>query len=646
MTTAPLSFDIAYSIHPFFAGINYFCIQKRKIFRELSGQNVYPRSLTPKSPDAIIENEKVFGVAAGKNVLMKKPGEYLSLFRSLGREWKWLLGYILRYKLEIILYVAMGVVGTAMGLGTSIATKYLIDAVVEHNSAVIATAVSCAVGLSVFQIVLGALVSRVAAVVGTRISNQVRGGIYEHIVRCRWEAVSKFHSGELINRLEGDVSAVSDSIISFVPSVFTRLTQFFGSLAIVLYYDPTMAVFALMSAPVMFFISRFTAKMIRKFNQETRTMNGQVLSFSEESIQNLQTLKAFDLTPDYSGKFADLLEQYRNIRLAHDKFSLLLSVGMSLLGLVVSFACYGWGVWRLWQGAISYGTMTMFLQISGKLTSSFSALVGLAPGAISIATAAGRIMELMELPREEDADREQALQMLPEARKTGVFICGEELTYSYSDGDTPVLQKASFHAAPGETVAFVGPSGEGKTTLLRLLLGLVAPSGGRLTMEVGGMAPLNISDSTRRFCAYVPQGSAVFSGSVAENLRIAAPDATDQELTEALKTADAMDFVRKLPLGMDTLIGERGVNFSEGQIQRLAIARALLRKAPVLLLDEATSALDGWTEERVLENLMASDKARTCILTTHRPSMLKYCTRVYRVTEQGDLTVEYPLGTK
>ena len=571
---------------------------------------------------------------------MKKPGEYISLFRSLGREWKWLLGYILRYKLEILLYIAMGVVGTAMGLGTSIATKYLIDAVVEHDSSVIVTAVSCAVGMSVFQILLNAAVSRVAAVVGTRVSNEVRGSIYDHIVKCKWESISKFHSGELINRLEGDVSAVSNSVISFIPGFFTRLTQFLGSLAIVVYYDPTMAVFALMSAPVMFLISRFSAKMIRKFNKETREMNGKVLSFSEESIQNLQTIKAFDLTQSYTEKFSGLLDQYRSIRLAHDKFSLLLSILMSVLGLAVSFACYGWGVWRLWQGAISYGTMTLFLQISGKLTTSFSALVSMAPGAINIATSAGRIMELMELPAEKDTDRDAAQEMLPAAREQGIGVSATDLIYTYSDGDKPVLRKVSFHAQPGETVALVGPSGEGKTTLLRLVLGLVEKDSGSLTMETPGHPPIPISDSTRRFCAYVPQGSAVFSGTVADNLRIACPEATEEAIVEALKTADAWSFVEKLPLGIHTLIGERGVNFSEGQIQRLSIARALLRDAPVLLLDEATSALDSWTEERVLKNLMESPRKRTCILTTHRFSMLRYCTRVYRVTEQGDLVLE------
>lgn len=366
-------------------------------------------------------------------------------------------------------------------------------------------------------------------------------------------------------------------------------------------------------------------------------MNGRILSFSSESIQNLQSIKAFDLTRRYTRDFRSLLDRYRTLRLAHDKFSVLLTLAMSVLGLLVSYACYGWGVWRLWQGAISYGTMMLFLQLSGSLTAAFSSLVSLAPSAISIATAAGRIKEITDLPMEPDRDRAAAKAMAEFAE--GVHIRCDDVTYCYADGDSPVLRNVSFEAAPGQTIAFVGPSGEGKTTILRLLLGLVEPSEGSLTVTGGGET-LTISDSTRRLCAYVPQGNTIFSGTIGENLRVVAPHATDEALIEALKTADAWGFVSQLPQGLDTRIGERGVNFSEGQIQRISIARAVLRQAPVLIMDEATSALDSDTEERVLKALMASAPHRTCILTTHRPSMLRYCASVYRLTEHGSLIKE------
>ncbi len=565
-----------------------------------------------------------------------KNKEFRSLLRSVGTEWKWLSGYLLRYKLEIILYGVVGIIGTVMGLGSSVASKYMIDAVVGRDSGMLGLAAALVIGMALAQVLINAGTSRMVTVIATRVKNEIRSAIYEHIVRCRWEDINKYHSGDLINRLEGDVSAVSGSIVSYIPSLFTRLTQFVGCLAIVLYYDPTMVIFALLSAPFVFLSSRFTARMMRKYNQQSRDMNGQILSFSGESIQNLQSIKAFDLTRRYTEDFRVLIDRYRSLRLAHDKFSVLLTLAMSVIGLLVSYSCYGWGVWRLWTGDITYGTMTLFLQLSGSLTAAFSSLVSLAPGAISIATAAGRIKQITDLPMEMDADAEVAKSMLTAAGESGIRVCADHLTCSYDDSDRIVLNDISFSAEPGETIAFVGPSGEGKTTILRVLLGLVEPDSGSVTMAVDTQS-LPVSDSTRRFCAYVPQGSTIFSGTVADNLRVVAPEASDRDLIEALKIADAWSFISVLPDGLDTHIGERGVNFSEGQIQRISIARAVLRNAPVLIMDEATSALDSETEERVLGALMASNPRRTCILTTHRPSMLQYCTRVYRINEQGRL---------
>lgn len=568
---------------------------------------------------------------------MKKPGEYATLFRSMTKEWKWLLCYISKYRLQIFLYIVIGILSTLMGLGASVASKYLIDSVVTHNNDTIVKSACMAIGFALTQILISSATSRVATVVGTKVSNEIRSNVYEHIVFSRWEDINRYHSGDLLNRIEGDVSAISSSIVSFIPGIFTRLTQFIGCLAVVLYYDPIMALFAFMSTPFLALTSRISAKMMRKYNKESREMNGKILSFYSESIQNLQTLKAFDITKRYVNQLKDYLFAYRKLRLDHGKFSLVMTMGLSVIGLIVSYSCYGWGVWRLWQGAITYGTMTLFLQISGQLTSSFSALVSLMPTAISIATAAGRIMEITDLPVEGHVDDPEAEKMTDSAHKNGISLVCDKLTYTYPDGDTPVVRDISFFVNPGETIALIGPSGEGKTTILRLILGLVEPDNGKMTMKTCDSEEIKVSESTRRFCSYVPQGNAVFSGCIADNLRIVRPEATDEELVTALKTADAWSFVEKLPEGINTQISEKGTNFSEGQIQRISIARALLREAPVLVMDEATSALDAQTEETVLANIMKSYPNRTCVITTHRPSMLQYCDRVYRVDEDGNL---------
>ena len=568
---------------------------------------------------------------------MKKASEYKSLFLSLKAEWLWLLKLMSRYRFEIFIYTIIGIVGIAMGLGATVASKYLIDAVITHNNGTIIYAAVAVIGLGILQIVINAGSSFIASRVGTRVNNEIRWEIYDSMANANWEGINKYHSGDLINRLEGDVGSVSGNVISFLPGLFTKLIQFFGCLAIVLYYDATLAFLALMSAPVLFFSSRFMTKMMRKYNLESREMNGKILSFSEESVQNLQTIKAFGLTKEYSGKFKTLLMNYRNMRLAHDKFTILTTLCLSAIGLLVAYSCYGWGVFRLWQGVITYGTMTLFLQLSGSLTSSFSAIVSMVPGVISVATAAGRIKEITELPKESTENEAVAKEMFQKAKENGASLVAKNLSYSYADSEKKVLNGIDFSAFPGETIAFVGPSGEGKTTILRLILGLVNKSEGELKLKVDDFGELSVSPATRRFCSYVPQENAVFSGTVAENLRIVNPNATDDELKEALKIADALEFIEKLPKGIDSVIGERGVNFSEGQVQRLSIARAVLCKAPLLIMDEATSALDKATEERVLENLMTGDKKRTCIITTHRPSMLRYCNKIYELQEDGTL---------
>ena len=312
---------------------------------------------------------------------------------------------------------------------------------------------------------------------------------------------------------------------------------------------------------------------------------------------------------------------------------------LSFLGVIVSYTCYGWAVFRLWQGLITVGTMTLFLQISGSLTSSFSSLASLAPSMVSIATSAGRIMEIIRFETETDADRETAQAMLEQAGD-GVSVEIENLTFAYAGSKRETLKAVSLTVRPGERLAVIGRSGNGKTTLLRLLLGLLRPTEGSIALNVKGER-LPISDSTRRFFSYVPQESNLFSGTAAENLRIVAPEADDGTLMRALRLACMEEFINAQPEGLAFLVGENGNNLSRGQLQRFLIARAILRNAPVMLLDEATSALDPQTEAQVLSNIIRDDPRKIVILTTHKKSVLAHCTRLCRVTADGRL-IELP----
>lgn len=289
----------------------------------------------------------------------------------------------------------------------------------------------------------------------------------------------------------------------------------------------------------------------------------------------------------------------------------------------------GYCLFRLWTHDITYGTMTLFLQQRSNLSSAFNNVISIIPSFLNSSISAHRIRELVELPREVHIPESAELDALAQ---NGFTEQMQDLSFAYVEG-TNVITDSRFVARPGEIVALIGPSGEGKTTMIRLILGLVCPQSGRALIRAADGTEVTMNAETRHLFAYVPQGNTILSGTIAENMRTVKEDATDEEIIEALKIACAWDFVAKMPDTINAKAGERGRGFSEGQAQRIAIARAVLRDAPVLLLDEATSALDVTTERRVLRNIVQQKPNKTCIVTTHRPSVLNLCQRVYRVVD-------------
>lgn len=559
------------------------------------------------------------------------------MLKELMSELLWIYGYGVRYKWAILWYMVLGVFGTAMSFGASIISKNIIDAVTGYNSGGLAMAAVFYVGMQLVRIVTNALSGRISAKIEIKVDQEIRGDIYDKVMQADWEKMSQYHSGDLLNRVDNDVASISSSVLGWVPDFITRLLQFLGALGIILYYDPTLAGLALLSAPVTLLVSRALTKKMRSYNKRMREVSSDVMAFNEESFQNVQVIKSFGLTALYEKKLRDVQKVYRDVRLDYNKFSIITSAFMSLIGSAVSIVCFGWGVYRLWTGHITYGTMTLFLQMATSLSGSFSSLVYMVPRAISAATAAGRIMAVSELPKEKCENLEEIRHFLEENRSCGIQVAVRNMDFSYCTGKK-VFQNADFIARPGEIVALVGPSGEGKTTMLRILLGIVNVQRGTVRVASGRQADADsgqsyeINAATRMLFSYVPQGNTMFSGTIAENLRIMKQDATDEELNRVLELACADGFVHSIPTGLNSPVRERGGGFSEGQIQRLSIARALLADAPVLLLDEATSALDVATERRVLKNIMKAENHKTCIVTTHRPSVLGICSRVYRIS--------------
>ena len=552
------------------------------------------------------------------------------MLQEMYEETKWMYTYAKKYKFQIVFYIFLGVLTTVMGLASSVGSKYLIDAVTGQDSGNIALIALFIVAMGLFSIGINAITTMISARINIKVNNEIQAEVFDKILVADWISMKEFHSGDLLNRLNGDVNTVASSILSWIPSLITRSAQFFGILAIILYYDPTMAVIALGSAPVMLIVSKTLMKKMRDYNKRMRQVSSDVMSFNEESFQNIQSIKAFDLVGLFSKRLRDVQQNYKDVFLDYNKFSVYTSSFMSVVGMFVAYACFGWGVYRLWTGHITFGTMTLFVQLSGQLSSSFKSIVSLVPSAISATTSAGRIMEFFKIKDESDLEDDKAKLIQNNTQGKGLSVVLDDVEFSYNENKT-VFKHADIVANPGEIVALVGPSGEGKTTMIRLLLGLINTKSGNASIrDINGVS-CKISSATRRFFAYVPQGNTIFSGTIAENMRMVKQDATDAEIVEALKAACAYDFVNRLPDKINSKVGERGSGFSEGQAQRLSIARALLRKSPILLLDEATSALDVFTERQVLRNIMNMGYARTCIVTTHRPSVLTMCDKVYKI---------------
>lgn len=550
--------------------------------------------------------------------------------KEMVREYTWLSQYSLHYKKEVLWYIFVGILGTVVSLSGSLLSKYIIDAVTGFNTRGIVAAVVFFVLMQLSQIVFRAISSRINMKVSIRVNQEITASVYDKLLVTDWEALSAYHSGDLLTRITGDASTVSSSVLGWFPELLTRFLQFAGTLGVILYFDATLALLALLSAPVTVIMSRYVIKMMRHHNQQMRRLSSQMMVFNEESFQNIQLIKSFDRTDTYIQKHRELQQQFKDASMDYNRFSIHKNSILSLIGTLVALVCFAWGIYRLQSGHITFGTMTLFLQLSGSLSAAFSALAGLIPGALAAATAAGRIMVIMELPTEDRSDEDDARVFSEKYIDTTLQVEARGLSYHYEDG-TPVLSDGDFTAEAGQIVTFVGPSGEGKTTLLRLLLGIIRPKGGTLELCANDSNRIPVSPSTRALFSYVPQGNTMFSGTVEENLRLIRPDATEEQLYDALRLACAEDLIRQLPLGLRTPVREQGGGFSEGQLQRLCIARALLSDAPILLLDEATSALDMETERKVLDNIIRSQKNRTCIITTHRPSVLEISHRIYRI---------------
>ncbi len=535
---------------------------------------------------------------------------------TIGRNTSWLWQAGKGYRLQATLNTGVGILMVLADLAFVWATKQTIDVAThsENDVALYQTLLLLAAILLV-EILLGIVNRWIKAILGVKAQNSMRSGLFAHLLNCKWKDQKSYHSGDLLNRLEKDVSTVVTFLTESLPQLVTTLVQFTGAFLFLFYLDRTLAVIIIALLPVFLIISRLYFQKMKALTHRVRTTESRIQALMQESVQHGMVIKTLErcttIIHNLSVRQDTLCHEVREKTKYATVSSTIMNIGFST-GYLVTF---GWGVFSLQQEAITYGVLIAFIQLVGQIQVPARNLTKFIPIFISTYTAAERLREIEAIPAE-SAD--------PPHRLTGeVGLHFSKVTFAYTASSRHILNQFDFDIPPRSRLAILGETGSGKTTLVRLLLSLIEPTEGSIVLY-NNKETLPISPSTRCNFSYVPQGNTLLSGTIRSNLLLGNPEAQESEMHEALRLA-AADFVFNLPAGLDTPCGEQGGGLSEGQAQRISIARTLLRKAPILLFDEATSALDNKTEEKVVRNIVERFPDQILIFITHRPKVLDFC---------------------
>lgn len=523
-------------------------------------------------------------------------------------------------QLQAVLNAVLGLLGVAVSLTQVWAVQHAIDVAshVKQGSIYWAVAFMGALVLCNFAISISSIWVR--NLLGIKAQNRMQQQMLDRILRSVWHGKERMHSGDIINRLEGDVNNVVNFLTETLPGTLSTVTLFLGAFFYLYSMDHRLALIIVVLIPIFIFFSRIYFGRMRMLTRQVRDCDSKVQSVLQETVQNRMLIKTLESDTAMVDKLENTQSELRHRVVKRTRFSVLSNLALNFgfaLGYLVAFL---WSALRMSAGTLTFGGMTAFLQLVNKIQAPARSLTKLVPAFVSVFTAAERLMELEENPLEEQGDPISV-----------AAPCGIRLTnasYHYDDSDENVINQLSFDFKPGSCTAILGETGAGKTTLVRMLLALVAPQSG--TVEIyNHRQTLALTPRMRCNFVYVPQGNTLLSGTIRDNLRLGRLDATDDEMLSALRTACA-DFVEQLPDGLDTSCSESGGGLSEGQAQRISIARALLRNRSIMLFDEATSALDPDTERQLLQNILATHE-KTIIFITHRLAVVDYCDQTLQI---------------
>lgn len=549
---------------------------------------------------------------------LKIPKSRYSARQIIGWLWRAWRGNRLQASLNAIL----GLIDVAISLLSVWAVKHAID-VASHaveGSLYWAVAIMALLILGGFAVNIASI--WVKNILGIKAQNRMQQRLLARILRSEWHGKEKWHSGDVLNRLEFDVSNVVGFLTETLPSTLSVLALFLGSFFYLFSMDPVLALVIIAMLPVFILSSKAYMGHMRKLTRQVRNCDSKVQSVLQETIQHRMLIKTLEKDDEMVGRLENMQGELRHNVVRRTRFSvfsnLILNTGFAI-GYLVAFL---WSALRMYHGTLTFGGMTAFLQLVSKIQGPARNLTKLVPAFVSVFTAAERLMELEENPLEEQGDP------VSMAMTGGVGVRFDDASFAYADDSRDVIDHLSFDFRPNTCTAILGETGAGKTTMVRLILALIQPTSGHVYIY-NKEREQDISPLTRCNLIYVPQGNTLLSGTIRDNLRMGRFDATDEEMMQVLDKACA-GFVRDIPGGLDASCSEAGGGLSEGQAQRISIARALLREGSVMIFDEATSALDPETERQLLANLL-QERRQTIIFITHRPAVVDYCDQVLRI---------------
>lgn len=534
---------------------------------------------------------------------------------------KWIYRRIKRFFPAIIATALISAVTAVSYVVLALLTKRVLDIATGDAAGNLAAAGAALFAVIALQVTAGACQSLLNAYTNGKLTMSLREYLFTAICKKKYEEISPYHSGDILNRITSDVDSVVSSSVTIIPNSVSIFTKIIAGLSAMVFMNPILALIILLLGVTVPAIGRFISKKYKYMHKECQRTEGKTRSFMQECFENIVVIKTFASEGPFIKRLQRYMDDNFKLKIKRTGISIAATISLYTFFTIGYYAVLLWGAGGLAKGTLTYGTLMAFLQLISQLRAPLQNVSGILPQYYSAIASAERLTELeglrdeTSLLKSEDADKLKADFKSIEAKN---------LCFGY--GAKNILENCSFTAEKGDIIAITGESGSGKSTLFKLILGLYSPASGSLT--VNGEIPTDAS--VRPLFAYVPQGNMVLSGSIRDNISLCNPDVDEESIINAAKAAEIYDYIAALPDGLDTMLSERGAGLSEGQIQRISIARALITEAPVLLLDEATSALDETTETKVLENIRRMT-GKTVLFITHRNTSLKACDRIIRV---------------